>query len=218
MATQNLSFEQSSTERDLALQVAALAAMKSYSSSQSVGVSLWGCRPGGGKTAAAIAAGYPQFDLVAKLADSWLLCERKAASPSRAKIPPQQNRSDVLRDNGEATVLAIVCRVAISLIEREQINLARKILDALSVGRLENPMIVQLRKTLAVPTTRTSQKQDVDRQRDFGWIRDHAQEYRGQWVALDNGQLLATAASLRELLDQVKKLQLPRSPLLHQLT
>jgi len=219
MATQDFSvFEQSTSKRDLARQAAGLAAIKSYSSNQSVGVGLWDCRTGSGKTAAALAAAHSHFDLVAKLADSWLLCECKAASPSHAQIALQQNPSAVLRGNGETALLAIVYRVVISLMEREQITLARKTLDALPVGRLDNPMIVRLRKTLAVPTIRTSQKQDVDRQRDFGWIRDHAQEYRGQWVALDNGQLLATAASLRELLDHVKPLQLRHSPLIHQLT
>jgi hypothetical protein len=69
---------------------------------------------------------------------------------------------------------------------------------------------------LAVPVTKISRKRDVDRTLDYQWIRDHAKDYRGQWVALDNGQLLAAAASLRELLDRVKTLRLEHRPLLHQ--
>jgi hypothetical protein len=75
---------------------------------------------------------------------------------------------------------------------------------------------MKLRNTLAVPVTKTSQKRNVDRTLDYQWIRDHAQDYRGQWVALDNGQLLGAAASLRELLDHVKHLE--HRPLLHQIS
>jgi hypothetical protein len=35
------------------------------------------------------------------------------------------------------------------------------------------------------------------------WLRDHRQEYSGQWVALKNGKLLASANSAKELLHQV---------------
>ena len=102
--------------------------------------------------------------------------------------------------------------------EREQITLARKALDALPVGQLSDPMIMRLRKMLAVPVTKTSQKRDIDRALDYQWIRDHAQDYRGQWVALDNGELLGAATSLRELLDRVKPLRSEHRPLLHQIS
>lgn len=35
------------------------------------------------------------------------------------------------------------------------------------------------------------------------WLRDHAAQYRQQWVALAQGQLLVAAASLRELRAQI---------------
>lgn len=35
------------------------------------------------------------------------------------------------------------------------------------------------------------------------WLKSHRSEYRGQWIALRNGQLLATAASLEDLTNQV---------------
>jgi hypothetical protein len=45
----------------------------------------------------------------------------------------------------------------------------------------------------------------VDRPRDaeFGWLREHAPEYAGQWVALDGARLLAAAAKLSDLLRQL---------------
>lgn len=35
------------------------------------------------------------------------------------------------------------------------------------------------------------------------WLMDHGDEYRGQWVALRSGQLLAVAASLKELTEEI---------------
>jgi len=79
-------------------------------------------------------------------------------------------------------------------------------------------MILRLCNMLAVPVTKISRKRDVDRTLDYQWIGDHAKDYRGQWVALDNGQLLAAAASLRELLDRVKPLRSEHRPLLHEIS
>jgi len=77
---------------------------------------------------------------------------------------------------------------------------------------------MKLRNTLAVPVTKSSQKRDIDRTLDYQWIRDHAQDYRGRWVALDNGKLLGAATSLRDLLDRLKLLRSEHRPLLHQIS
>ena len=42
---------------------------------------------------------------------------------------------------------------------------------------------------------------------DMDWLRAHYNEYRGQWIALRNGQLLGTANSLRELADKIGDIQ-----------
>jgi hypothetical protein len=38
---------------------------------------------------------------------------------------------------------------------------------------------------------------------DMDWLRAHYDEYRGQWIALRNGQLLGTANSRSELADKI---------------
>lgn len=137
-------------------------------------------------------------------------------------LPPGKHRASPKEFSPAPGVVVedieIAYRVALSLVEREQITLARKALDALPVRVLGDPTILRLRKTLAAPVTNTSEKRDIDRTVDYQWIRDHAQDYRGQWVALDNGKLLGAAASLRALLDRVKPLQSERRPLLHQIS
>lgn len=52
---------------------------------------------------------------------------------------------------------------------------------------------------------------------DFRWLREHAQEYDGQWVALRNGELLASASSLKEVLSALKELEPEQATLLHRI-
>src|SRR5262245_56814410 len=40
-----------------------------------------------------------------------------------------------------------------------------------------------------------------DRSREYQWLRDHAREYVGQWVALEGDQLVASGATAVEVLD-----------------
>jgi hypothetical protein len=101
--------------------------------------------------------------------------------------------------------------------EHEQIVAARNILNALPLGSFDDLLFVGLRKILAQPVVTAVQKRDIDRHVDYDWIREHAQEYRGQWVALDEGQLLGAAGSLRELLERIKSLHLDHRPLIHRI-
>lgn len=111
----------------------------------------------------------------------------------------------------------LACLVVRNLIEREQIAVARNLLEALPLGLVDDPSLARLRKTLALPVVKTSDKLDIDRQDDYKWIRDYGREYQGQWVAVDKGQLLAVAGTLRELLELVKRLPLGGRPLLHRI-
>lgn len=102
-----------------------------------------------------------------------------------------------------------------NLIEQEQIAAARRVLNAVPPTLLDDPRIGRLRKALSQPTIRASRRRDIDRSQGYQWIRDHRQEYRDRWVALDEGHLLACADSLRELLEKLKGLHLERPPLVH---
>jgi hypothetical protein len=104
-----------------------------------------------------------------------------------------------------------------NLIEREQIATARRMLNALPLRFLDHPEINRVRRALALPTVRKSQKRDLDRTREYEWIRINQQAYRGQWVALDRDRLLAAADSLRELREQLGTLRPERPPLIHRI-
>ncbi len=43
------------------------------------------------------------------------------------------------------------------------------------------------------------------------WLRDHAHEYRGQWIAVNQGQLLGAARTLDELRPVIDRADDPRS-------
>jgi hypothetical protein len=212
-------FNQLASDRDYSRQAAGLAATRVHSSEQSFGLGWPGhCQAENGERTKNAALAHSSIDLVVELAGTLMGSQCKAwphymqAGKHRADQKNPSPAPGLVTEHIEITY-----RVALSLMEREQITLARKTLDALPVGRLGDPIIIRFRKMLTIPVTKTSQKRDIGRSLDYQWIRDHAQDYRGQWAALNNGQLLGAAASLRELLDRVNPLRSEHRPLLHQI-
>lgn len=104
------------------------------------------------------------------------------------------------------------------LLRNEQILAARKILDSVSFPTLEEPAINRLRRALAPPTIRLSKRRDVDRTQTFGWLRTHADQYHGQWVAVGEEGLIAAAPTLKKLRERLRSRELPAErPLIHKL-
>jgi hypothetical protein len=129
--------------------------------------------------------------------------------PRRASPTPADD-NERIRENLTYCVIR-------DLIERDKIGRARELLAALPLEYMSDPLLLRLLKTVAPPTAKACEKQDIDRQKDFNWLRDHAREYPGQWVALSDGQLLAAAATLRDISQKVKALGLSHPPLLHRI-
>ena len=208
-------FDQLTASRDYTRQTAALAAMMLHGSEQSFGLGwMEKCHAENGERTKNVALARPFIHFAVETTATLMESQCKELLPASKHPAGQKEPSSAL--GVVAQNMEITYRVALSLMESEQVSLARKALAALPVGQLSDPMVVRLRNMLALPVTKTSQKRDIDRTLDYQWIRDHAQDYRGQWVALDKGELLAAAASLRELLDGVKSLRLEHRPLLHQ--
>jgi hypothetical protein len=44
-----------------------------------------------------------------------------------------------------------------------------------------------------------------DHTQDWAWINEHADEYRGQWVLVCKGQLIAADPQIRALLNKVPR-------------
>ena len=114
----------------------------------------------------------------------------------------------------EAAVQPFVMAVR-ELIETEQISTARHMLDAAPAYVLGDPLVARLRSVLAPPVVKRLQKRDVDRSQEYEWLRAHGREYRGRWVALSGGNLVASALTLQELQQQLRSTHVLHPPLLH---
>jgi hypothetical protein len=79
------------------------------------------------------------------------------------------------------------------------------------------PIDPKLREVLAPAKVRKSDARDVDRSAEFRWLKTHAAEYQGHWVALLGENLVAASEILQELLAQLEELQLEGKPLIHHL-
>lgn len=102
-----------------------------------------------------------------------------------------------------------------SLIESEQVVAARRLLEGLPLQVRDHPSVRRISTVLAPPTVKRIPKQDIDRSREYEWLRAEAQKYRGQWVALGESGIVASAWTLRELRERLTALTLPRRPLIH---
>jgi hypothetical protein len=210
-------FDQSTASRDYTRQKAVLAARIAHPSDQFFGLGWPGpCADENGERTRKATLARSFVHLVTKSAAT--LMESQCREYFPASKPPASEKEPLPGSGVAATNMEITYRIALNLMESEQIILVRKALTALPVGQLSDPIIMRLRNMLAIPVTKVSQKRDIDRTLDYQWIRDHAQDYRGHWVALNNGKLLAAAVSLRELLEHVKPFNLEHRPLLHQIS
>jgi hypothetical protein len=102
-----------------------------------------------------------------------------------------------------------------SLIEAERLIEAREMLNAAPTRILTDPLVTRLRSVLAPPVVKRVERRDVDRNREYEWLRAHGHQYRGRWVALDGDRMIASAPTLRELQEQLRAMALPNPPLLH---
>jgi uncharacterized protein DUF5678 len=147
-------------------------------------------------------------DLLAGGYASWLAAQRDLPrAVRRLAVSPTMQHQDLI-----SHVTAIR-----DLIHREQVSAARRVLDLISVGASEEPAIAKLRRALTPPTVRPSTRKDSDRTRAYEWLRQHAWEYRGQWVAVAEDGLIAAAPTLKQLRQQLEGREPTQQPLIHKL-
>jgi hypothetical protein len=101
-----------------------------------------------------------------------------------------------------------------SLVEEGRILEARELLK--TAGD-QVPAESNLRRVLGPPRVSKSDLLDVDRSPEFRWLKKHALEYEGKWVALLGENLVASAETLKEMLARLDSLSLEGKPLLHHL-
>jgi hypothetical protein len=102
-----------------------------------------------------------------------------------------------------------------ALIEEERIAQARAlVLDALDANPDDSELLC-LQKVLEPPRATPRKVTDADRTPEFGWIVANRDAYRGRWVAIQGGELVADAPSFAELQSRIKNLD--GRPLVHRI-
>jgi hypothetical protein len=108
-----------------------------------------------------------------------------------------------------------VPRIRRLLEERADIRGARRLLaEAREHGSLE-PELEEFEKLLAPPTYKLTPAEGLDRSSELQWLREHAKEYRGQWVAVLQDRLLAHSPILREVTRHLEEVAPGAPALLH---
>ncbi len=102
-----------------------------------------------------------------------------------------------------------------TLIDEEHIDAARRLLSVALSEIPHDVHLLALASLLGRPAITKTQASDVNRSREFRWLRTQASAYRGKWVAVDGDTLVAEADSLRELLETLRTSKRSRPPLVH---
>jgi hypothetical protein len=104
------------------------------------------------------------------------------------------------------------------LVEQDYVGAARKLLaEALERGDHGEDLSGWQRVLAPAKTIRVGGERDIDRTPDFQWLKDHGDMYRGQWVALFGGELLASGEDLENLLAQLEDHPWGQRALLHRI-
>jgi len=102
------------------------------------------------------------------------------------------------------------------LLEQGRIHQARATLVWALSNRPESEVLARWRRVLAPARARlTGQATGRSRQREQAWLREHAPEYQGQWVALDGDRLLAAGSKLAEVRERARATGRLAQALLH---
>ena len=66
-------------------------------------------------------------------------------------------------------------------------------------------------KTLMGSPLRKSSRPPIDHTQDWAWVNEHLNEYRGLWVLVCEGRLIAADTNIRQLINNVPREAYPRA-------
>ena len=90
-----------------------------------------------------------------------------------------------------------------AFLESADLRGARRLLAEARESGSPEPDLERLEKLLAPPRFELRPASDFDRSTELRWLEGHANEYRGQWVALLGPDLLAHASTFDELMTRL---------------
>ena len=101
------------------------------------------------------------------------------------------------------------------MLDRDQVAAARALLSVALAELPSTPELVRTAGVLAVPKSARRSVRDVERTNEYSWLTSHAAAYRGKWVAVVGNELIASAGSLKELLQSLKSSGRENEALIH---
>jgi hypothetical protein len=129
-------------------------------------------------------------------------------------------QSTVLRErnperSAEAARRADLLRLR-SLLEREDIAEARRFVARLVVKWPECERVRHFAEVLAPPRSRAlPSPPDRPLDEEYAWLRDHAREYPGQWLAVRGARLVAADPAVGKVLSVIRDMPGADDALLH---
>ncbi len=79
----------------------------------------------------------------------------------------------------------------------------------------DNPEIRTMNRGLNEWKVRTRPASGQDRTEEFEWLRNPPESARGKWVALIGRRMVAAGEALAEVMESLKSMDLPKTPLVH---
>lgn len=122
--------------------------------------------------------------------------------------------SDGVKELQPESVDGLVSRIR-SLAADDKISSARQLADEALREHPHSDDLKLLRQVLYPGHVQSARLPDASHRSDMEWLAQHQDEHRGKWVALLNGQLLASGVDLEDLLSALSPLGSQRRPLIH---
>ena len=107
-------------------------------------------------------------------------------------------------------------RILRALLEESDVEGARRFIEELAQRWPESAEVQHFARVLAPPRTRVTWEKPLRRMDlEYAWLKEHAREYAGQWVALLGDRLIAADADLAAVLRTVRQTPEAAEALLH---
>ncbi len=103
------------------------------------------------------------------------------------------------------------------LLANGRVLAARKLVDGVPSDHVAGDTLRRLRVVLSEPVVRRTVPAQGKGSRNIEWLRRYAHRHSGKWVALVDGELVATDASLATLRRRLRQMAPKSKPLLHHL-
>lgn len=100
------------------------------------------------------------------------------------------------------------------LVQREQLSAARKLLLAIAPEQVDQS-VRRFMTAIQKPIVQSRRPARQGLSTEMAWLKQHASEFRGKWVALLGADLIDADDQLQDLMERLSLKNLPRRPFIH---